>query len=355
MTKKDILKKAQTKLQLGSLILENSILYAPLAGCSDFPFRKMSTKYRPGLIYCEMVKMDALIRHDPNTYHLLDYSTDMHPIGAQLCGSKPKIAGQAAKIVEDLGFDVVDLNCGCPVDKITKDGSGSGMLKTPDLIGEIIAEIVAAVKIPVTVKIRGAWDDRHVHPDERYLAAMNIAKIAEQAGAKAICVHGRTREQGYRGPANWEYIKACKEAVQQILVIGNGDVLDGPSAEQMFVTTGCDAVLVARGTLGQPWIIQDILDYLSDKAIKERGIEEYRQALYDHFMIVQQYHSDSRVCVDMRRIGCWYFKKSAGTKQFRELISRAQSMEEVRQLILHFPFTTEDDNEEQVEEAIDCC
>src|ERR1700676_2979243 len=150
-------------LQLGSLNLSHRIFYAPLAGCSDFPFRKMSAMYRPGLMYCEMVKMDALVRYDAGTFHILDYSADMHPIGAQICGSKPSLAGQAAKIIEDLGFDVVDLNCGCPVDKVTKDGSGSGMLKTPELIGEVIANMVAMVKIPVTVKIRAGWDDDSIN------------------------------------------------------------------------------------------------------------------------------------------------------------------------------------------------
>jgi nifR3 family TIM-barrel protein len=143
-----------TPIFLGNLKLPNNVFYAPLAGCSDYPFRWMSSQYSPGLIFCEMVKMDALIRNDPVTLHMLDYDTSMHPIAAQLCGSKPQIAGKAAKIIEDLGFDAVDLNCGCPVDKVTKDGSGSGMLKNPQLIGEVLANMVAAVKIPVTVKIR---------------------------------------------------------------------------------------------------------------------------------------------------------------------------------------------------------
>ena len=131
------MKKTPLKIpfKLGSITLPNNIFYAPLAGCSDYPFRQMSAKYRPGLIYCEMVKMDALVRNDQGTFHMLDYARKMHPIGGQICGSKPEIAGQAAKIIEDLGFDVVDLNCGCPVDKVTKDGSGSGMMKTPQLIG----------------------------------------------------------------------------------------------------------------------------------------------------------------------------------------------------------------------------
>src|SRR3984957_5266185 len=156
----------QTPFLLGKTVLRNNIFYAPLAGCPDFPFRRMSAHYRPGLMYCEMVKMDALIRHDPGTYHFLDYSPDMHPIGAQICGSKPGVAAQAAKIIEDLGFDVIDLNCGCPVDKITKDGSGSGMLKTPELIGEVLANMVAAVRIPVTVKIRAGWDESQINAEK---------------------------------------------------------------------------------------------------------------------------------------------------------------------------------------------
>lgn len=316
-------------LELGSLKLSHRIFYAPLAGCSDFPFRKMSAKYRPGLMYCEMVKMDALVRHDAGTFHLLDYSVDMRPIGAQICGSKPAIAGQSAKLIEDLGFDVVDLNCGCPVDKVTKDGSGSGMLKTPELIGEVISNMVAAVKIPVTVKIRAGWDEQQIN-------AVEIVKIAERAGAKAICVHGRTRQQGYSGPANWDYIKACKQAATTILVIGNGDVLDGPSAEEMHAKTGCDAVLVARGTMGQPWIVEDILSYLAGEPVAEHSLEDCRKALFEHFLFTQRYHHDHRVCVDMRRVGCWYLKKSSGTRQFRESISRAKSVQEIQDLILNF-------------------
>lgn len=335
--------------QLKSLILPSRVLYAPLAGCSDFPFRKMSAKYRPGLMYCEMVKMDALVRFDPGTFHLLDYSADMHPIGGQLCGSKPALAGQAAKIIEDLGFDVVDLNCGCPVDKVTKDGSGSGMLKTPELIGEVLANMVAAVKIPVTVKIRAGWDERQINAEQ-------IVKIAEQAGAQAICVHGRTRQQGYRGPANWEYIRACKQAATTIAVIGNGDVLDGPSAEQIFAKTGCDAVLVARGTMGQPWIVEDILRHLQGLPVTERSLEDCRSALHEHFLLTQSYHHDRRVCVDMRRVGCWYLKKSSGTRQFRELISRASSVQEVHDLILHFPLGEMIASEEtEKEQEVDCC
>lgn len=298
------------------------MLYAPLAGCSDLPFRKMSRKYGPGIVYCEMVKMDALVRNDPHTYRLLDYEAGMHPIGAQLCGSKLQLAATSARMIEDLGFDVLDFNCGCPVDKVTKDGSGSGMLKTPDLIGEILSRMIGAVKIPVTVKIRTGWDEQSIN-------AVEITRIAEKAGAKAIAIHGRTREQGYKGRANWDHIKACKEAAGEILVIGNGDVFDVASALQMFSYTKCDAVLVSRGTMGQPWIAEDILAALEGKKVRERNVTDLRQNLLEHFDGIVQYQPERQSLLDMRRVGCWYLKRLHGVKELRIAINKAASTSEV--------------------------
>lgn len=315
---------------LGEKELPSNIFYAPLAGCSDYPFRKMSAKYKPGLIYCEMTKMDALVRADSGTFQMLDFDKSMAPIGAQICGSKPSIAGHAARICEELGFDVIDLNCGCPVDKVTKDGSGSGMMKNPELIGEILCNMVAAVKIPVTVKIRAGWDESTIN-------AAKITKIAEQAGAKAICIHGRTRMQAYTGPAKWEWIRECVEVANTIKIIGNGDVFTADAAEKMFQEVGCDAILVSRGTLGQPWIADDIYRKLSGEAPIIRSLEEVRSALYEHFLHTLTYQNDRKTIIDMRRVGCWYLKKASGTRAFREKISRATSIEEVRDLILHFP------------------
>lgn len=336
--------------KLGKITVPNNIFYAPLAGCSDYPFRQMSARYRPGLMYCEMVKMDALIRNDQGTLRMLEHNPEMHPIGGQICGSKPAIAGQSAKMIEDLGFDVVDLNCGCPVDKITKDGSGSGMLKTPERIGEVIANMVAAVKIPVTVKIRAGWDHNSIN-------AVEVTRIAEQAGAQAICIHGRTRAQAYRGPAIWDYIKACKEAAKTIKVIGNGDITDAAAAKRMFEYTGCDAVLVARGTMGQPWIAEDIIRHLEGLPQISRSIEDYRQALWDHYLFTAAYQQGRRIVLDMRRVGCWYIKKAAGTRAFREQITKAESPEQVRDLIMNFPlgdmFSSEDPVENQ--ECEDTC
>ncbi len=316
---------------LGSVRLRNRVLYAPLAGCSDFPFRQMSTRYQPAIVYCEMVKMDALVRNDIHTYRLLDYDASMHPMGAQLCGSKLKIAAQSARIIEDLGFDVLDFNCGCPVDKVTKDGSGSGMLKHPDLIGEMLSTMISAVKIPVTVKIRAGWDEQSIN-------APLITQIAERAGAKAITVHGRTRAQGYKGPANWDYIKACKDVAKDIHVIGNGDVFDADAALRMFAHTGCDAVLVSRGTMGRPWIVQDILRAMEGLPPIVRTPLDIRDALIEHFHLIIRYRNERQSLLDFRRVGCWYLKQCEGVKELRISLNRASSTQDVMQIIHQFPW-----------------
>ncbi len=312
--------------KFGQIVLPNNIFFSPLAGCSDYPFRKMATAYRPGLFFCEMVKMDALLRYDKNTFHLLDYDADMHPIGAQLCGSDPKFAGPSAKIIEDLGFDVVDFNCGCPVDKVTKDGSGSGMLKNPQKIGQIISNMVASVKIPVTVKVRAGWDDDTIVVEE-------ITKIAEEAGATAIAVHARTREQGYTGGAKWDYIRRSKTAANKILVIGNGDVFSKEAGLKMFEETGCDAIMASRATMGEPWIAEEIVRFLEGNCLRQLGPSTYRDALMRHFHHVKTYSSTRRALLDMRRVGCWYLKNADGIRCFRGKMSKAESLEEIEKLI----------------------
>jgi len=326
---------------LGSAKLPSNILYAPLAGCSDLPFRKMACFYRPGIVYCEMVKIDALVRNDPQTYRLLDYEPDMHPIGAQICGSKPPMAVHAARIVEDLGFDVIDFNCGCPVDKVTKDGSGSGMLKQPELIGEILSRVIASVKIPVTVKIRAGWDESSIN-------APLITQIAEKAGAKAIAIHGRTREQGYKGSANWDYISACKEVAKEILVIGNGDIFDAEAGLSIFERTRCDAILVSRGTMGQPWIAEDIARRLSGQPLENRGVACIRAALFEHFELIVRYQNERQALLDFRRVGCWYLKRCMGAKPLRIQLNRAASTSEVFSLLHAFPWDSLSISQESV-------
>ena len=310
-------------LKLGNLTLPSNIFYSPLAGCSDYPFRQMAAHYKPGLMFCEMVKMEALIRHEPSTYRMLDYDPSMRPIGGQICGSNPKIAGPCARIIEDLGFDCVDLNCGCPMDKITKDGSGSGMLKTPELIGEVIANMVAAVSIPVTVKIRIGWDDASINAPE-------ITQIAQQAGAKTIFVHGRTRQQKYSGKANWDPIRECKKAATSIYVIGNGDVFNAEAARDLFMHSECDGVLISRGTFGRPWIAEDIKRL--DSGLPPL-IPDICNNFLKHMEYICSYQSDRKALLDIRRIGSWYLRNGKGTKKLRESLNRSQNLNEVKTLI----------------------
>jgi len=333
--------------KFGSLELPSNIFCAPLAGCSDLPFRRMTSAYQPGLVYCEMVKMDALVRQDFNTFRMLDYEASMHPIGAQLCGSKPQLAGKSAKILEDLGFDVIDLNCGCPVDKVTKDGSGSGMLKNLQIVGEVLSNIIAAVKIPVTIKIRAGWDEDSIVGPE-------IVKIAEKAGAKAIAIHGRTREQGYSGKANWDWIRDCKQVAEKILVIGNGDLFDAEAVERMFHHTGCDAVLLSRGTFGTPWIIEDVYRRLSGEPPIQRQPTDYRDALLTHLEHVSGYHAPRKAAMDLRRIGCWYLKKGKGTRALRESLNKSKSLDEIRTLILDYPWQETDFSSAEPVEEMSC-
>jgi tRNA-dihydrouridine synthase B len=290
----------------------------------------MCRKYHQGLQYCEMVKMDAIVRANASSFRILHYSSDMHPIGAQLCGSNPKLSATAAKIIEDMGFDVLDLNCGCPVDKVTQDGSGSGLLRTPTLIGDILANMVQAVHIPVTVKVRIGWDDEHVIVEE-------LVRIAELAGAKAITVHGRTRKQAYSGEANLAWIRAAKEQARQIKVIGNGDIFSASAAMRMFEETGCDGVLLARGSIGQPWLADDIVQLNYSHAVPARSAEERRKVLQDHFEATLAYGNDHQAIVDMRRVGCSYIGRLKGARHFREAFSKASSIQEIQDLIQAVP------------------
>ncbi len=303
-----------------------------MAGCTNLTWRRALKRYNPGLIYCEMVKMEALVRADPNTYHLLDYETNMHPIGAQLCGSNPKIAAQAARMVEELGFDVVDLNCGCPVDKVTKDGSGSGMLQRPELIAEVLHEMCNAVKIPVTLKIRAGWCEESINGPE-------IVELAEATGAKAVAIHGRTRAQAYKGSANWDWIKACKARAKEIAIIANGDINDVDSALAAFEQTGADAILLARGLLGRPWLIEDIERALNGLKPITRTPSDYQQMLLDHLDDIDAYASDRKALIELRRIGCWYLKKNHGAKALRDQLNKAPSTQEAHTIIESFDWS----------------
>lgn len=306
---------------IGKITLPNNIFCAPLSGCSDFSFRMLASEYSPGLMFCEMVKMEALIRKDPGTMKMLKYSEKMRPIGAQLFGSNPKIAKESAKILEDLGFDVIDFNCGCPVKKVVKDGSGAKMLLNRDLIGEILSNIIDAVSVPVTIKIRTGWDNDNIF-------AVDITKLAESLGASAITIHGRTRAQGYSGKADWNIIKACKAEAKSIKVIGNGDIMTAKDAIENLRLTNCDGIMLARGLLHSPWLIEDIKREANNFLALQHSFSDIKKVLLKHYSYILENQSSNRALFDFRRVGFWYLKNFHGAKKLRIALYEAQSTEE---------------------------
>ena len=254
-------------MEIGNLKLENPYILAPMAGVTDLPFRLLCKEQGAGLLCMEMISAKALQYKNKNTKVLLAIHPQEYPVSLQLFGSDPKIISEQAKRIEDLPFQILDINMGCPVPKVVKNGEGSALMKNPKLVFEIVSQLVKAIEKPVTVKIRKGFDDDHIN-------AVEIAKIAEEAGASAVAVHGRTREQYYSGEADWDIIRQVKEAVH-IPVIGNGDVTSAEKAAEMRKITGCDGVMIGRGVQGNPWIFRELAEYDRTGTIPPRRNSEY--------------------------------------------------------------------------------
>ena len=237
------------KLKIGNVELDNNLILAPMAGVTDLPFRRIAEKFNPGLVCTEMVSSKALFYGDEKTKQLLNTEGEKRPISMQIFGSEPETMGIAAKQVSELA-DIVDINFGCPAPKVVKNGDGSRLLLDLDKVEEIIKAVVANSKVPVTIKFRKGWDSKNI-------VACEVAKIAEKNGVSAITIHGRTRDEFYSGKADWDIIRKVKESVN-IPVIGNGDVIDEESAKEMFEQTGVDGIMIGRGSLGNPWIFEQI-------------------------------------------------------------------------------------------------
>ena len=313
-------------LAIGNVTLKNNIILAPMAGVTDLPFRLLCSEQGAGLAGMEMVSAKAILYGNKNTEGLLAIHPEEGPVSLQLFGSDPKIVSEMAKRIEERPFAVLDINMGCPVPKIVNNGEGSALMREPKLAGEIIAATVKAIKKPVTVKIRKGFDADHVN-------AVEMAKIAEEAGAAAVAVHGRTREQFYSGQADWEIIAAVKEAVS-IPVIGNGDVTDAVTAEKLLRETGCDGVMIGRAARGNPWLFGQIIAWLENgQKLSAPTIEEKKKMILRHAALQLEVKGEYTGVREMRKHLSWYTAGMPNSAKLRQHVNLAEHFAEIEKLV----------------------
>lgn len=317
--------------KIGNIEIKNNVVLAPMAGISNSAYRTIIKEMGCGLIYAEMVSDKAITYGSKKTIDML-YMTDFErPISQQIFGSdKESFVTSAKYIYENMKPDIIDINMGCPVPKVAvRAQAGSALLKDPDKVYEIVKAVKEAVPCPVTVKIRSGWDENSIN-------AVEIAKVIEKAGADAIAVHPRTRAQGYSGKANWNIIKEVKENVN-IPVIGNGDILTCYDAKRMLDETGCDAIMIGRGVLGNPWLIKECIDYLENgKEPKEVSVEEKINMIKYHIELLRKTKCDKLALLEIRSHASWYLKGIKNSSKLRTDICKAKNIEELLNLIEEF-------------------
>lgn len=316
----------QMEWKIGNVKMDNPFVLAPMAGVTDLPFRKLCKEQGAGLICMEMISAKAISFHNKNTEALMEIDQAEHPVSMQLFGSDPALMAEVAKSIEERPFDILDINMGCPVPKVVNNGEGSALLKDPDLLVQIVKSVSSAISKPLTVKVRIGFEKFPVD-------IVEIAKRVEDAGAAAIAVHGRTREQYYSGTADWDAIRRVKEAVS-IPVIGNGDVDSPKKAEALIRETDCDAVMIGRATRGNPWIFREMNHYFCTGELLPRpSVEEIREMILRHTRMQIELKGEFTGIREMRKHVAWYTAGMRHSARLRRETNTISSYEELEKLL----------------------
>lgn len=319
------------KWKIGNITIKNQIVFAPMAGVSNKSYRTIIKKMGAGLIYSEMISTMGIKYNSKKTLELLKINEEERPIAIQIFGNDIETFVESAKYIEkNIKPDIIDINMGCPVPKIAlKNQAGSALLKNPQKIYEIVSSVVKNTITPITVKIRSGWDNEHIN-------AIEVAKMCEKAGAKAICIHARTRSQGYTGKADWNIIKQVKENVN-IPVIGNGDIKTIYDAKRMLEETKCDAIMIGRATLGNPWIIKECVEYIEhNKIIEKPNNEEKLKMIIKHYNLLKQNTNEKQALLEIRSHALWYIKGMNKSKEIKQKIMETKSETEFITIIKEY-------------------
>lgn len=308
--------------------IKNRIVFAPMAGVSNISYRQIIKEMGAGLIYSEMISTLGIKYNGKKTIDLINFEETERPISIQIFGSDIESFVKAAKYIEEnFHPDIIDINMGCPVPKVAiKSQAGSALLKDPNKIYEIVKNVVDNTNTPITVKIRSGWDEKNIN-------AVEVAKKIEKAGASAVAIHARTRSQGYSGKANWDIIKEVKASVN-IPVIGNGDITTIYEAEKMLKETKCDAIMIGRATLGNPWFIKECVEYIENgKIINKPTDKEKIDMILHHYNLLKKYTNEKTALLEIRTHALWYLKGIPGTKEIKTKICQAKTEEEFLKII----------------------